>query len=110
MACTQSHIQKSILVVHSGNSVHSGPIYLSAVNECTRMSHSQPINYIVYSVRKKTCTAPDRFIYFLDYHCIGQQGISSFILYANQTDQYERGLYIGSPCMMVPSKFGVVNV
>ena len=50
------------------------------------MSHSQPINYIVYSVREKTCTAPDLFVYFLDYHCIGQQGISSFILYANQTD------------------------
>ena len=50
------------------------------------MSHSQPINYIVYSVREKTCTAPDRFVYFLDYHCIGQQGIRSFILYANQTD------------------------
>ena len=50
------------------------------------MSHSQPINFIVYSVREKTCTAPDRFVYFLDYHCIGQQGISSFILYANQTD------------------------
>ena len=50
------------------------------------MSHSQPINYIVYSVREKTCTVPDCFVYFLDYHCIGQQGISSFILYANQTD------------------------
>ena len=49
------------------------------------MSHSQPINYIVYSVREKTCTAPDSFVYFLDYYCIGQQGISSFILYANQT-------------------------
>ena len=49
------------------------------------MSHSQPINYIVYSVREKTCTAPDRFVYFLDYYCIGQQGISSFILYPNQT-------------------------
>ena len=53
------------------------------------MSRSQSINYIVYSVREKTCTAPDRFVYFLDYHCIGHlllQGISSFILYANQTD------------------------
>ena len=50
------------------------------------MSHSQSIYYIVYSVREKTCTAPDRFVYFLDYHCIGQQGISSFILYATQTD------------------------
>ena len=49
------------------------------------MSHSQPIDYIVYSVREKTCTTPDRFVYFLDYYCIGQQGISSFILYANQT-------------------------
>ena len=49
------------------------------------MSHSQPINYIVYSVREKTCTAPGRFVYFLDYYCIGQQGIRSFILYANQT-------------------------
>ena len=49
------------------------------------MSHSQPIDYSVYSVREKTCTAPDRFVYFLDYYCIGQQGISSFILYANQT-------------------------
>ena len=50
------------------------------------MSHSQPINYIVYSVREKTCTAPDRIVYFLDYHCIVQQGISCFILNANQTD------------------------
>ena len=49
------------------------------------MQHSQPIDYIVYSVREKTCTAPDPFVYFLDYYCIGQQGISSFILYANQT-------------------------
>ena len=57
---------------------------LQKVHIC--MSHSKPINYIVYSVREKTCTAPDRFVYFLDYHCIGQQGISSFILYANQTD------------------------
>ena len=59
-------------------------VYFPEVHIC--MSHSQPINYIVYSVREKTCTAPDRFVYFLDYHCIGQQGISSFILYANQTD------------------------
>ena len=50
------------------------------------MPHSQSVNYIVYSVREKTCTAPDRFVYFLDYYCIGQQDISSFILYANQTD------------------------
>ena len=49
------------------------------------MSHSQPINHIVYSVREKTCTAPDCFVHFLDYHGIEQQGISSFILYANQT-------------------------
>ena len=49
-------------------------------------SHSQSINYIVYNVREKTWTAPDRFVYFLDYHCIVQQGISSSILYANQTD------------------------
>ena len=57
---------------------------LQKVHIC--MPHSQSINYIAYSVREKTCTAPDRFVYFLDYHCIGQQGISSFILYANQTD------------------------
>ena len=57
---------------------------LQKVHIC--MSHSQPINYIVYSVREKICTVPDRFVYFSDYHCIGQQGISSFILYANQTD------------------------
>ena len=59
-------------------------VYIQKVHIC--MSHSQSINYIVYSVREKTCTAPDRFVYFLDYHCIGQQGISSYILYANQTD------------------------
>ena len=46
---------------------------LQKVHIC--MPHSQPINYIVYSVRGKTCTAPDRFVYFLDYYCIGQQGI-----------------------------------
>ena len=57
---------------------------LQKVHIC--MSHSQPINYIVYSVREKTCAAPVRFVYILDYHCIRQQGISSFILYANQTD------------------------
>ena len=28
------------------------------------MPHSQPNNYIVYSVREKTCTARDRFVYF----------------------------------------------
>ena len=44
---------------------------LKKVHIC--MSHSQPINYIVYSVMEKACTGPDRFIYFLDYHCIGQQ-------------------------------------
>ena len=59
-------------------------VYLQKVHIC--MSHSQQINYIIYSVREKTCTAPDRFVYFLDYHCIRQQVISSFILYANQTD------------------------
>ena len=34
------------------------------------MPHSQPINYIVYSVREKTCTvtAQDRFVYFSDYY------------------------------------------
>ena len=58
-------------------------IFFQKVHIC--MSHSQPINYIVYSEREKTCTAPGRFVYFLDYYCIGQQGISSFILNANQT-------------------------
>ena len=58
--------------------------FLQKVHIC--MSHSQPINYIVHSAREKTCTALDRFVYFLDYHCIGQHCISSFILYANQTD------------------------
>ena len=57
---------------------------LQKVHKC--MSHIQSINNIVYSVREKTCTAPDRFVYFLDYHCIGQQGIISCILCANQTD------------------------
>ena len=52
--------------------------------ESTHMYVTQSADY--YSVREKTCTAPDRFVYFLDYHCIGQQGIRSFILYANQTD------------------------
>ena len=32
------------------------------------MPHSQPTNYIVYSVREKTCTAGDRFVYFWDYY------------------------------------------
>ena len=32
------------------------------------MPHSQPTNYIVYSVREKTCTARDRFVYFWDYY------------------------------------------
>ena len=30
------------------------------------MPHSQPTNYIVYSIREKTCTARDRFVYFSD--------------------------------------------
>ena len=32
------------------------------------MPHSQSTNYIVYSVREKTCTARDRFVYFSDYY------------------------------------------
>ena len=32
------------------------------------MPRSKPINYIVYSVREKTCTAQDRFVYFSDYY------------------------------------------
>ena len=67
------------------------------------MSHSQPINYIVYSVREKTCTVPDCFVYFLDYYCIGQQGISSFILYANQTAT--TGLYMPFSAILLVFKF-----
>ena len=29
------------------------------------MPHSQPTNYIVYSVREKTCTARDCFVYLI---------------------------------------------
>ena len=74
---------------------------LQKVHIC--MSHSQPINYTVYCVREKACTAPDRFVYFLDYHCIGQQGISSFILYANRLIQ--RGLYMPFSAILLVFKF-----
>ena len=40
---------------------------LACLAESTHMPHSQPTNYIVYSVREKTCTARDRFVYFSDY-------------------------------------------
>ena len=56
------------------------------------MPQNQLINFIVYSVREKTGTAQDRFVYFSDFISIGHQGISSFILYANQTDK--KGVYM----------------
>ena len=42
------------------------PLAWQKVHIC--MPHSQPTNYIVYSVREKTCTARDRFVYFSDYY------------------------------------------
>ena len=53
------------------------------------MPNSQPTDYIVYSVREKTCTREIvLFISRIIIKYIGQQGICSFILhvYTNQTD------------------------
>ena len=41
---------------------------LACCAESTHMYATQSADYIVYSVREKTCTAQDRFVYFSDFY------------------------------------------